>query len=397
MALYIGIMAAILIAGMIRVRFVYKRELPVSGSGTVAQTIETEKSHETRKLFTFIFLGVFWCLCALKGHKIGSDTDSYMAIFDEAVLWADTGSKGLLGGLFNNTTRYETGYIVLNRIIALLTDDVQWLFVVVATFSMVVLYKLIVKESRDPVLSVFLFISLRFLYFMMSGLRQGIAIFLCVIAYRFIKQRKLIPFVLLVLLASQFHMTAILFLIAYPLSYLRFNNTNVAVVTFVGVLVFLMFNQILTPVLGILPEYYSGYTESVRFAENKLGNILVAVIQAIFLCVSLFSSYRTHRKGEKNQIFTKEYSESDFMHFMMLISILFSLISLRATTLDRLYYYFWIFAVVYIPNVLREVRKSSDRVFLRLGTITGTFLYNITLLYFRPEWTEITPFKFFWQ
>ena len=397
MALYIGIMAAILIAGMLRVRFVYKRVAPVSGSGTVAQTIETEKSHETRKLFTFIFLGVFWCLCALKGHKIGSDTDAYIAIFDEAVIWAETGSQGFLGGLFTNTTRYETGYIVLNRIIALLTDEVQWLFVVVAAFSMVVLYKLIVEDSRDPVLSVFLFISLRFQYFMMSGLRQGMAIFLCVIAFRFIKKRKLIPFVLLVLLASQFHMTAILFLMAYPLSYLRFKSTNVAIVTAAGVIVFLLFNQILTPILGILPEYYSGYTQSVRFAENKLGNILVAVIQTIFLIVSLFSTYRMRNREGRKQVFTKEYNEPDFMHFMILMSILLSLISLRATTLDRLYYYFWIFAVVYIPNVLREVRRIGDRVLLWLGTVIFTFLYNITLLYFRPEWTEITPFKFFWQ
>ena len=166
----------------------------------------------------------------------------------------------------------------------------------------------------------------------------------------------------------------------------------------VGVIAFLLFNTLLNMALGWLPEYYAGYTSSEeRFAANKVGNIMVAIIQLVFLTVSVFSKYGMEWKERNVGFVSKEFDEASFMKFMMLISIVFSIVSLRATTLDRLFYYFWIFSIVCVPNMLQEIERDSDRMTLNIGTVVFTFLYNITLLYFRPEWTNITPYVFFWQ
>lgn len=237
-------------------------------------------------------------------------------------------------------------------------------------------------------MSIFLFISLRFFYFTMSGLRQTIAIFICVIAYQYIKKRKPLLFYLYVIMAMQFHITAFVFLILYPISFIEFNIKNVFFIGSVCIIVFLCFDYFISTVLDFMPNYYSHYRGTVRFEENKLGNIIVACMQFVFLIFILFSQYNTKHNTS--------YDEASMMKFMILISFLLSLISLKATTLDRLFYYFYIYIIIYIPNVIYAM-PFRNKIFFTITVCIFSFLYNIAVLYFRPEWLNITPYSFFWS
>lgn len=396
MILYIGLMTAILLAGLIRVRFVYGYST-TNLSPSVGRRVSDNGKQGKRKFLTFFFVMVFFVLAALKGPYIGNDTPAYIEMFAKEQQWAATYRTEFLANLFVSESRFELGYVVLSRLIALLFGDVQWLFIVITGFVAIVLYNWIIEESLNPVISLFMFVSLRFLYFIMSGLRQSVAVFVCVLAYRYIKKRKLIPFVLLVLLATQFHITAILFLLAYPLSYLRFNKTTVVGISVVGIIVVLLFNQVLNMFVQLLPTYYGDYVGSEKFAENKLGNVVAALVQFVFLYASSLSRYRISGKTKSNEMFTREYDEASFMQFMMLMSFLLSVIAIRATTLDRLSMYFWIFSIIYIPNMLCNIHKRENRMLLQAGAVVLTFLYNVIILYYRPEWHGIMPYKFFWQ
>lgn len=391
MILYILMMAGILIAGLFRTG----QSNPIEVRQGEFGGIEIRR----KSYYAIFILFMLWFFLAFRASVIGSDTPRYVETFDRIAKEVGGSRGGFWSNLFvaDEGSRYETGYIVLNRIVALFTDNSQWILILVATFCMFVCYRFVVNESKEIMLSLFLFVSLRLYYFLMSGLRQAIAIYICLIAYRFIKQRKLIPFILLVILATQFHVTAIVFLIAYPISYFKFNFQNILWMGAAGVAVFVGFNSILGKVLTFLPEYYSEYQNSERFESYKTGNIIVAIIQVIFLVISIFSKYGMDHSGRKTGFVQKEFDEASFMKFMLLVSILFSLVSLRATTLDRLYYYFWIFSIICIPNMLQEIERDTDRATLTVGTVVFTFLYNIVLLYFRPDWTNITPYLFFWQ
>lgn len=391
MTIYVLMMLGILFAGLFR----DKSANPIAAhQGGVNMPIVKRRSYYA--IFILFFL---WIFLAFRGPEIGSDTPTYVDMFDKMRAWVESNRGNILSQLFvkDEELRYETGYMVLNRIVAIFTDEHQWLFVIVATFCLYVCYRFILDESKEIMISLFLFVSLRFYYFLMSGLRQAIAIYICVIAYKFIKNRQLILFILAVLLAMQFHVTAVVFFVAYPISYFKFNVQNIIWMSMAGVVVFLSFNKILGAVLGALPEYYEHYTSTERFEANKVGNIMVAAIQVVFLLVSVFSKYGMERDERNVGFVSREFDEASFMKFMMLISIVLSIVSLRATTLDRLFYYFWIFAIVCIPNMLQGIERDSDRMTLNIGTVVFTFIYNVTLLYFRPEWNNITPYVFFWQ
>ncbi len=379
MALYVCLMLGTILCGNIL------------GSNSSTNIDINNKKGKT--LPNLIFL-ILWAMLAFKASFIGSDTESYIRVFQEAVSWRYSHPFAFGGKLFTNDSRYETGYVVLNRILACFTNDPQWLFIVTATFFIFVCRKFVYEKSKDVCFSIFLFIALRLFYFSMSGIRQAIAMFICLIAYRYIEKRKLVPFIVCVLLAMQFHITAIVFFLAYPISFLKFNKFNCLVLSALGIVVFFSFDAILTEVLGYVSDYYSHYTSTKRFSEGNIGNILVAVIQLLFLLLSLLSTYGSNEKNK----YTKSFDEPAFMKYMMLVSILLSVVSIRATTLDRLYYYFWIFAIIYAPNVISNITtKDLQRLVIKSLVIVFTMAYNMTLLYYRPEWFNITPYKFFWN
>ena len=65
-------------------------------------------------------------------------------------------------------------------------------------------------------MSVLLFYLLMLFDFFLSGMRQMLAIAILLFAYDKLREKKPIPFLLLVLLAVTVHSSAVLFLLLYP-------------------------------------------------------------------------------------------------------------------------------------------------------------------------------------
>lgn len=371
-------------------------------TGCISITSKDQLNSSTRqRRYALFWFFVLWLLLAFKGPMIGSDTPAYIRIYtDEALEWFN-GNTSFWRAILENKSRFETGYIIFTRLISYLFNNVQWLFIIVATFIIGVCYKLVMKRSEIVWLSIFLFVSLRLYYFSMSGIRQCIAVCICIIAYQFIERRKFISFAMSVLLAMLFHNSAIIFFIAYPISFLEFNKKNCTLIIFFSIVAFLSFDTVLGGVFNLMSddslEYYSHYTSTERFETYKLGNILVGAIQLAFLAVSRISSYGKTSENGIEVGHKRNFHEPSMIKYMMLISVLLSLISLKATTLDRLYYYFWFFSIIYMPNTLIKIRNREQRHLIMGLVVVLTFVYNVVLLYARPEWSNITPYHFFWE
>ena len=366
--------------------------------GTICKRIKrigNKEINRGNKIFKISIFFILWILLAFKGNFIGSDTPSYIRVFNSQIQW-ENNAGSLIVNLFENNTRYETGYIIFNRLVSICTNNCQWIFIIIASFFVITCYKFIDKYSENVVLSVFLLVSLRFYYLFFSGLRQAIAMMICIIAFKYIKKRNIIKFILMVLLAMQFHTSAIIFILMYPLSHFRFNTKGIVVITAIMIIVLLCFNIVLSNVLNILPDYYEHYTTSVRFDAGNLGNILMSIIILLVIVMSFFSGYNCVHKGNKD-LYIKEYDENSMLSYMMLFSFWIAVISLKATTLERLYWYTWIFSIIYIPNVINTMTIKSTKKFFTVTIIVLSFIYNICLLKYRPEWNCITPYSFFWQ
>lgn len=120
----------------------------------------------------------------------------------------------------------ETGFYWLVWLLTRLTDEPQWMIFLTSVFITWASCSFLYKNSEDPTLALLVYICLGLFTFNMNGMRQAMAMSVCVLSYELVKKRKLLPFLLMVLVAMQFHKTAFAFLPVYLLPTLKNTKGN---------------------------------------------------------------------------------------------------------------------------------------------------------------------------
>lgn len=131
--------------------------------------------------------------------------------------------------------RFEILYYLLNVCIASFNLDAAWLFAAIAIIFLLPLYVRIINESPYPTLSVFLLVGMTYYFYFLNGTRQMLAASCLFLSIPFIVQRRFVPFIAIVCIATGFHYIAIIFAGLYFLARLNF---GVKLLTGITILVF---------------------------------------------------------------------------------------------------------------------------------------------------------------
>ncbi len=90
-------------------------------------------------------------------------------------------------------------------------NDYKIYFLIIAIIQSYGLIRMYRKYSSDYFMAIFLFVvSTDFVSWMHNGTRQFVAVSICLFAADFILEKKIIPAVIIILIASRFHQTALL-------------------------------------------------------------------------------------------------------------------------------------------------------------------------------------------
>lgn len=274
--------------------------------------------------------------------------------------------------LFHYTTKIFT-YIFNN----------SQLWLALVAFPLILFFcKFVYKYSERPSLSFLLFLALNYYGMCFTLMRHSIALALVICSYSFLKERKLTKFVLIILLASMFHKTAIVFLVAYPLYTMKFNIKQFIVIIIALMLSVTVGDKLFSIVLSILKAYrYQSYADS----ESSLSLMNFYINFLILMCSFVFYRY-----------FSKENS-NEIEGLMNLNTI--SCIALAFTPvlgeMYRISMFFGIFNTILLPNVLALKGKND-----KYKTMIYFCMYLIFILYFLGislQNAQIIPYKFFWQ
>jgi hypothetical protein len=150
-------------------------------------------------LFTAIFLML--CISGLR-YKTGSDYLAYLRFFAEC----DKIKFGM---------SREPGFLLLNVLFKKIFDNfyiMQFFIMAFCTFSISGFF---IKHSKYPSFSLLIYYSFFYLTLDMAQTRQHIAIAILCNSYKYITRRKLVLFFLSIVIAIQFHVTAIVTIIIY--------------------------------------------------------------------------------------------------------------------------------------------------------------------------------------
>lgn len=338
----------------------------------------------------FVFSAVIlMSLIGFKDITIGNDTPNYIEFYNRLQHMSSYRDK---------SSRYETGYQIYTKLIGHFFDSYQALFIITAIVCVSCVCFGIYKNSRNWQYSLFLFVGLRFFYFFLSGIRQSLAVSIIFVAYIYLKEKKKIPFIALVLIASSFHFSALIFLFAWPISNMKLENLAILKVVISIIGVYVLFGPLLNVILGYMPPYYSHYLITEAASANNLADFINAIIPCFILIFAKTTGYIAVSKKEalKNKM-KYIYCDVDTQLLFLMIAAGLSFVATRASILDRMVQYYWLFSILTIPNIIFSIQDKRKRTIWYFIVTVFVIAYNLTLLFFRPEWNAVVPYRFFWQ
>jgi hypothetical protein len=168
-------------------------------------------------LYLALTFSYMWFIATFR-EGIGFDYQSYIDIFEQA----RTGEQSL-GAIFSNLINggIEPGFYLLNRLLALFVHNSVVMYGIYSFLMLVPVVLFIYRYCADVWLSTWLYVTVTFFYTIMNFVRQGMAVSIILLGYKFLREKKTIPFLAIVLLATMFHKTALIMIPVYFLCQLK--------------------------------------------------------------------------------------------------------------------------------------------------------------------------------
>ncbi|EAQ47944.1 putative polysaccharide polymerase [Leeuwenhoekiella blandensis MED217] len=251
-------------------------------------------------IFT-LFRGLRW--------ETGTDWQQFLEVFQ----YADWNNIFTFSRYETSDEVLEFGYVFLNVLIKSLGFDYTGFLLITNFLILVSYYKIVVRFSAKPIL-VFAMILFTSAFF---PVRQVFAAAFIIYSYRFLIARKLLPFIITVLIATTFHKSSYLFFPFYYLLNIRIKS-NIAYILFFSVVVLgtrSIQMAIMGGVVDILTKIGIGYsfTHRIQVYMNFGGNLenyslgLASILLSLFI-LYLFTEIRKTYKGSLNiNVFYNSY------------------------------------------------------------------------------------------
>lgn len=347
-------------------------------------------AYKGREKIKFVFSSVvLMCLMGFKDLTVGNDTPNYIEFFSRLQK---------LPSLIDKSSRFEKGYQIYAKFIGYFFNSYQALFIITAIICISCICYGIYRNSINWQYSLFLFVGLRFYYFFLSGLRQSIAVSIIFVAYVYLKEKKNIKFIALTLLASTFHFSALIFLFALPVSKMKIEKQGIIKIVISIVCVYILFGPLLNIILSHMPAYYSHYLTTDATSANNMADFINAIIPCLILLLAAFTGYRSNSENNKSgDSYNFLYCDLDTQLLFLIIASGLSFIATRASILDRMVQYYWLFSIITISNILFTIKDNRKRTIWYFIITSFIIVYNLAILFFRPQWNAIIPYKFFWK
>lgn len=277
------------------------------------------------------------CLAGFRSNFIGTDTNNYISMF--------ISYNNFKESIFKMETSIEIGYLFLQQIASLFSDNYWSILTTIAVVSIVPIYYIIKELSYNTTLSIFIYFTLGIYLLFFNAGRQGIAVSIASVGIIYILERKLLWFLVCIFIASLFHRTALIMIPFYFILVLPYSTRNLILFTIIGFFSF----YFLSTILGFLsPEVESRY--AIYEDRGATGGFLLATF---FILVSILLIVLRPQVSEE-----KLYVFDVYLNLTVFTSIVYLVVILTGSDVNfiRLTNYFAIGFVLIWPIVFEDVK-----------------------------------------
>lgn len=326
------------------------------------------------KKISFITLSIMSLMAGLRFFT-GYDFISYKIFFEKIDNVRD---------VFNGSIDAEKGYLFLNFIFSKLELNFYFFILFFSLLSISLLGYFVYKYTSFPSLFLIYYYARFFLVRDMGQIRSSLACIILLYAIPFMIKKKLIPFLLIVFLASLFHITAWFFIVVYLFNIIFEKlTTKIVIWLLIGSTIIGSIIQIPRLYIWAIPDRYMAYFTSPSYTDgNWLMNPVLWMQVGIFFGVFYLCSLSNPE-------------EQNFIDGMLKVYLLSSLILISAGTLGtvggRISTLFSTSEVFLVPYLFMNLTRN--RLSNLLLYFAFTFFILCLIFVVSGAYTEYIPYQ----
>ncbi len=272
-----------------------------------------------------------------------------------------------------NTISIEAGFLLLSSISRYLVDNVQFLFFIIAPFISTIVFKRIKLYSPYPLMGIMIYFGILFFSLDMFVIRQAMAVVIIFWGYVYIEERKFWRYLLLCLIASLFHVSALIGPLIYLVCRRRYSTTLIIIVTIVVSMLLILQVKWLTPLMTMLlstqldqstASKIATYTATEVYAASR-GITFGYLINIVVLVMVLLN---------RKQMESQKYFNL-FLNLFVLYIVVYCSLGELVEVSNRFKYYFMISFVVLIPQLVKSFTLENNRKIFTIFAIFFAFMY----------------------
>lgn len=308
-------------------------------------------------IILFLFLSLRW--------KTGCDWGPYYELFNEV------GRFDKLKDIYH----FDYGYLLENYIVKIFTNSYTALLLVNSSIIFVFLYRILIRESNYPNLSLFLFYCIYFPIHFMGGNRRAVAIIFALFFIFAVYNKRYKKGIVALVIAAFFHKSALISIISIFIPHSALKRKVIVIIIlvslFIGATGFItgLFNS-LGNILGVGPvmdmlTFYSNEGEGAEYA-NEIHPFASTMVGFTKRCLVLFYVYLAQKHM---RLTSKDYYLINLYLFSIIIYMAFA----EAGVLQVMSIYYAIFDIFLFSRFLQGFSSQKKTlmvsVFLAYGLL----------------------------
>ncbi|WP_417898965.1 EpsG family protein [Bacillus haimaensis] len=258
----------------------------------------------------------------------------------------------------------DKGFVFLQMLLKMFSSDPQILIFSTALITNLLIVIILYKYSRMIEMSLFVYITSGLFLVSMNGIRQFLAAAIIFAATKYIMDGSWKKFIVVVLIASTFHQSALILIPIYFLVRRKAWTKSTFALLVLAMIVVVGYNQFSSILFSALEDtQYGHYSE---FSEGG-----ASILRVVVYAAPLFIAYLG--RGKLRDIFPN----SDYIVNLCVLNLIFMIIASQNWIFARFTIYFGLYNLILIAWVVRLV-KEKDQKFLYYGI----FIFYLVYFYY---------------
>ncbi|AEE20745.1 EpsG family protein [Dokdonia sp. 4H-3-7-5] len=343
-----------------------------------------ERSYEKRrKQFIAIIVFILALQSGLRNWAVGADTYQYNVLWKQA---ENTNWNSVLNKLFTLSGK-DPFYLFFQKVIQIFTLDYQVYLMIVGFFFMIPFGHFMYKNTtsiRHIAVAFIIYMGYYYGFYSITGIRQTLATAVLFISYEHLVKRNIWRFILLVLIGSLFHISALVFLPLYAV--VKLNRPKLifglSIITFPVVMYFKNYLALFFVTIFGVEDRFGVYAEQYKTG----GSLILTAFQIVLGIIGLILMKKA----------TKDNYRVVVMYNVFALALFFLPLQWVNPSAGRVAQYFAIIMMVWIPFLLDASSSSSLHsnkfrgVTYSLATVGFIFITIFAI-------QSLDEYKFFWQ